>query len=182
MRLIPFVSALFVSVVFASLGGIVRADDARYRLTDTNTKIEFTGTKTGGKHDGGFKRVSGAIVIADDSESKVDIEIDCGSVWSDNFLLTWHLKGADLLNVKKHPKARFTSTSVSTTDEGTRIDGNLTFLGITKPVTLHATIDPGKTLRLRGKVILDRRDFGMTYGKDKIDDDVEVRFDVNAGR
>ena len=182
MRLIPFVFALFVTVVVGSLGGVARADEALYRLTDANTKIEFTGTKPGGKHDGGFKRVSGSVVLADGAEPKVDVEIDCGSVWSDNFLLTWHLKGADLLNVKNHPKARFTSTSVVTTDEGTRIEGNLTFLGITKPVTLQATIDPGKTLRLSGTALLDRRDFGMTYGKDKIDNEVEVRFDVNAGK
>ena len=35
---------------------------------------------------------------------------------------------------------------------------------------------------LRGRAILDRRDFGMTYGKDKIADPVEVRFDVTAGK
>ena len=169
-------------VVACLLGNLSRAEEARYRLTEANTKIEFTGTKPGGKHDGGFKRVSGSIVIADDAEPQVDVEIDCGSVWSDNFLLTWHLKGADLLNVKKHPKARFKSTSVVTTDEGTRIEGKLTFLGVTKPVTVDATLDAGKTLRLRGRAILDRRDFGMTYGKDKIADPVEVRFDVTAGK
>jgi polyisoprenoid-binding protein YceI len=167
-------------VVACLLGNLSRAEEARYRLTEANTKIEFTGTKPGGKHDGGFKRVSGSVVIADGAEPQVDVEIDCGSVWSDNFLLTWHLKGADLLNVKKHPKARFKSTSVVTTDEGTRIEG--TILGVTKPVTVDATLDAGKTLRLRGRAILDRRDFGMTYGKDKIADPVEVRFDVTAGK
>lgn len=182
MRFIPFVFALVVTVVVGSLGEVARADEARYRLTEANTKIEFTGTKPGGKHDGGFKRVSGAVVMGDGTEPKIDVEIDCGSVWSDNILLTWHLKGADLLAVKKHPKARFTSTSVVTTDEGTRIEGNLTFLGITKPVILEATLEPGKALRLRGRGVVDRRDFGMTYGKDKIDDDVEIRFDVNAGK
>ena len=181
MRVIPFVFVLFVTIV-VGFGDGARADEARYRLTDANTKIEFTGTKPGGKHDGGFKRVSGSVVMTDGAEPKVDVEIDCGSVWSDNILLTWHLKGADLLAVKKHPKARFTSTSVVTTDEGTRIEGNLTFLGITKPVILEATLEPGKALRLRGRGVVDRRDFGMTYGKDKIADDVEIRFDVNAGK
>ena len=181
MRLIPIVIAVVVSGLLGGLDGVAGAGETRYRLTDSNTKIEFTGTKPGGKHDGGFKRVAGTIVMADDADPTIDMEIDCGSVWSDNFLLTWHLKGADLLNVKKHPRARFTSTSVTTTDEGARIEGNLTFLGITKPVTIDATLDAGKAPRIRGKVVLDRRDFGMTYGKGKIDDAVEVRFDVRAG-
>lgn len=180
MRLKRIVGAVVVACLLGSLGELTRADEARYRLTEANTKIEFTGTKPGGKHDGGFKRISGSVVIADGAEPQVDVEIDCGSVWSDNFLLTWHLKGADLLNVKKHPKARFKSTSVVTTDDETRIEGKLTFLGITKPVTISVTLEAGKTLRLHGSVVLDRRDFGMTYGKGKIDDDVEVRFDVDA--
>lgn len=182
MRFIPLVRGVVVGILVGGVATVALAGEARYRLTDANTKIEFTGTKPGGKHDGGFKRVSGTIVMADDAEPKIDVDIDCASVWSDNFLLTWHLKGADLLNVKKHPKARFTSTSVSVTEEGARIEGDLTFLGITKPVRIDATLDAGKTLRIRGRVVLDRRDFGMTYGKGKIDDDVEVRFDVNAGK
>jgi polyisoprenoid-binding protein YceI len=151
-------------------------------LTDANTEIEFTGTKTGGKHDGGFKGVSGVIVMADGVEPQVDVEIDCGSLYSDNFLLTWHLKGADFFNVKKHPKARFTSTSVRPSETGYVVTGDLTFLGVTMPVSFPATMTGGEAIRLRGKCVINRHDFGMTYGKGKIHDNVEVRFDVNAAR
>ena len=164
------------------LGASSQAAEVRYRLTDANTKIEFTGTKPGGKHDGGFKRVSGVIVMADGVEPQVDVEIDCGSLYSDNFLLTWHLKGADFFNVKKHPKARFTSTSVRPSETGYVVTGNLTFLGVTMPVSFQATMTGGEAIRLRGKCVINRHDFGMTYGKGKIHDNVEVRFDVNAAR
>ena len=176
-------TALFGSWLFVCwLTMTVHAGEVRYRVTEANTKIEFTGTKPGGRHDGGFKRVGGEIVLADGVEPRVDVEIDCASLHSDNFLLTWHLKGADFFNVKKHPKARFTSTSVRRTDAGWTVTGNLTFLGKTLPVSFPATITAGETVAFRGKAILNRRDFGMTYGKDKIDDNVEVRFDVNANR
>ena len=105
------------------LGASSQAAEVRYRLTDANTKIEFTGTKPGGMHDGGFKGVSGAIVMTDGVEQQVDVEIDCGSLYSDNFLLTWHLKGANFFNVKNHPKARFTSTSVRPSETGYVVTG-----------------------------------------------------------
>ena len=34
--------------------------DTTFSLTGKNTKIEFVGTKTDGKHDGGFKTVTGS--------------------------------------------------------------------------------------------------------------------------
>jgi polyisoprenoid-binding protein YceI len=158
------------------------AGEARYQLTKTNTTIEFTGTKPGGKHVGGFKHVTGEIVLADGAAPRVDLEIDCSSLYSDNFMLTWHLKGGDFFNVKKHPKARFTSTSIERSEQGYSVTGNLTFLGVTKPVRFPAVITTGNALRLNGAVAIDRQDFGMTYGKGKIDDLVEVRFNVDTSR
>jgi polyisoprenoid-binding protein YceI len=168
--------------VFGCLTVSAKAGETRHRLTEANTKIEFTGTKPGGRHDGGFKRVTGAILLADDREPQVDVEIDCGSLYSDNLMLTWHLKGSDFFNVKKFPKARFTSTSVRRTAAGYMISGNLTFLGVTMPVSFPATMTDGEVIRLRGRLVLNRHDFGMTHGKDNIHDNVEVRFDVNATR
>lgn len=176
------VSMVLETGVFCCLTLLAQADEVRYRLTDTNTKIEFTGTKPGGKHEGGFKRANGLIVLAAGMDPQVDVEIDCRSLYSDNFLLTWHLKGSDFFNVKQHPKARFTSTSVRGSETGYVVTGNLTFLGVTKLVSFPATMTVAEPIRLRGKVVLNRRDFGMTYGKGKIHDNVELRFDVNAAR
>ncbi|MEI6506661.1 MAG: YceI family protein, partial [Planctomycetota bacterium] len=162
-------SPLILSVAaFWCLVVSTQAGEARYRLTDANTKIEFTGTKPGGKHDGGFKRVSGMIVLADGVDPQVDVEIDCSALYSDNFMLTWHLKGADFFNVKKHPKARFTSTSVRRSETGYVVAGNLTFLGATMPVSSPSTMTSGDVIRLQGTGGLSRHDLGMTYGTDKI--------------
>jgi polyisoprenoid-binding protein YceI len=176
--------ALILSgVLCCILATAAPAAEMRYRINEATTKIDFTGTKPGGdKHVGGFKRASGMIVLADGFEPQVDVEIDCGSLHSDNFLLTWHLKGADFFNIKKHPKARFTSTSIRRSGDGYLVTGNLTLLGVTKLVSFPAAIAGGDTIRLSGKAVLNRQDFGMTYGKGKIDDNVAVRFDVNAAR
>ncbi len=66
-------SLMILSIAaFWCLGASSQAAEVRYRLTDANTKIEFTGTKPGGKHDGGFKGVSGVIVMADGVEVRFD--------------------------------------------------------------------------------------------------------------
>jgi polyisoprenoid-binding protein YceI len=174
---------ILAGVLCCGLTAAAPAAETRYRITEATTKIDFTGTKPGGdKHDGGFKRASGVIVLVDGFEPQVDVEIDCGSLHSDNFLLTWHLKGADFFNVKKHPRARFTSTSVCRSEDGYLVTGNLTLLGVTRPVSFPASLTGGETIRLRGTAVLNRQEFGMTYGKGKIDDNVAVRFDVNAAR
>jgi hypothetical protein len=49
-------------------------------------------------------------------------------------------------------------------------------------VSFSAAITTGDALRLDGAVAINRRDFGMTYGTGKIDDTVEVRFNVDARR
>lgn len=173
---------VLVACAVGLLASVADAGEVRYRLTDANTKIEFTGTKPGGKHDGGFKKVAGEVVLSEGAAPRIDLEIDCASLYSDNFMLTWHLKGGDFFNTKKHPKARFTSTSIDRTERGYRITGNLTFLGVTKPVSFPATITAGDVIRLNGAVAINRQDFGMTYGKGKIDDLVEVRFNVDTAR
>src|SRR5262245_65574431 len=80
-------------------------------LTGDNTKIEFTGTKPGGKHDGGFKTLTGTATVADGdfTKLKIETEIDCDSIYSDDpsGKLTGHLKTVDFFDVKNHPKATF---------------------------------------------------------------------------
>ena len=97
--------------------------------------------------DGRFTRADSVIVLADGMEPRVDVEIDCGSLFADNFLLTWQLKRADFFNVTQHPKARFTSTSVLPSETGWVVTGNLTFLGVTTPESFPATMTGGEMIR-----------------------------------
>src|SRR5687767_6469535 len=92
-------TALCISPVFA--GG-------QFKLDGANTKIEFIGTKPGGKHEGGFKTVAGtATAGADPTTLKLEVEIDTTSLYSDNPKLTQHLKSPDFFGVKSHPTAKF---------------------------------------------------------------------------
>jgi polyisoprenoid-binding protein YceI len=147
---------------------------AALALTPENTKIEFVGTKPNGKHEGGFKAFSGGVELAGDAVSKVSVEIDANSLYSDNPKLTGHLKSPDFFDVKTHPKAAFVSTNIKKEagkDATHLITGDLTLHGETKAITLPAKIETAKdAVTVSSEFTIKRSDFGMTYGQGKVDD------------
>ena len=167
-------------VLTMAVCGSSDAKDATYRLTGDNTKLEWTGTKADGKHDGGFKKLSGTATRTNGGGLTIEVEIDCGSLYSDNEMLTQHLKSPDFFAVKDHPKAKFKSTKIVKTSDGTQVTGELTLLGKTRKVSFPAQIAEGDVLTVEGKFVINRQDFGMSYGKGKVNDEVEVRLDLNA--
>ncbi|MCI0682400.1 MAG: hypothetical protein L0Y71_09865 [Gemmataceae bacterium] len=63
-----------------------------FALTGGNTTVTFIGTKPNGKHDGGFKTLTGAASVPGDdlTKLKIQVEIDTTSLYSDNPKLTNH--------------------------------------------------------------------------------------------
>jgi polyisoprenoid-binding protein YceI len=156
--------------------------ETRFSLTDKNTKITFTGTKTGGKHEGGFGKLTGSASVMNDATTlKISVEIDTTSLWSDDKRLTSHLKSPDFFGVAKNPKATFVTTKVAKGPTGYVVTGDLTLLGKTKSVSIPAdiTLTAGK-FTLKGTFKIDRNDFGMIYGKGKIDPEVTIKVAVDA--
>jgi polyisoprenoid-binding protein YceI len=159
--------------------------DSKFSLTGKNTKIEFIGTKAEGKHDGGFKTLSGTATATgtDPTTLKIAIDIDMTSTWTDTAKLTAHLKSPDFFGVKKYPKAKFVTTKVVKDDKGYTITGDLTLTGETKSVSFPAevTVSDDK-LTVKGTFKIDRNDFGISYGKGKIDPDVTIKVSLDAGK
>ena len=121
-------------------------------LSGDNTKITFVGTKPGGKHEGGFKSVKGGAVVSADGVSKVAVEIDMESLFSDDPKLTAHLKSPDFFGVKTNPKSKFESTKIEKTEKGHSITGDLTLNGKTKEISFPATITASGSARSRLRV------------------------------
>lgn len=163
--------------------GVAVAADAKYTLSGENTKVEFTGTKKDGKHDGGFKALSGSVTVPGDDLTKAAIEvtIDTDSLYSDNPGLTKHLKDKDFFDVKTNKTSVFKSTKIETGKDGYQITGDLTLNGKTKSVSFPAKMAAkGGTLTLISAFTIDRTEFGMTYGAGKVDNEVALRVDVKA--
>lgn len=171
---------MMTMILCVGLTSVVLAADVKYVLTKDNTKIEWTGTKPGGKHSGGFEKVSGTASITEKAGLTVEVDIDCDSLYSDDKKLTAHLKSPDFFAVKDHPKAKFVSTKVEKAAKGYLITGDLTLLGKKKEVSFPAEITTGDKLTMNGTMEINRSDFGMSYGKGKVDDKVTIRVKVDA--
>ena len=159
------------------------AAETKCTLSGDNTKIEFTGSKKNGKHEGGFKTVSGtATVDGDDlTKAKIEVEIDMTSTWTDTEKLTNHLKSPDFFGVKTNPKSKFVSSKVEKDKGGYKVTGDLTLNGKTKSISFPAKIDvKDGALTLTSDFTINRQDFGVSYGKGMINDDVALRVKVNA--
>lgn len=174
---------LFTGLLVLALSATVALAETKFSLDGRNTKIEFTGTKPKGKHDGGFKTVKGNATAdgTDATKLKVSVDIDTTSLYSDNPKLTTHLKSGDFFDIKKHPKATFTTKKIAKAASGYTVTGELTLLGKTKSVSFPAQIEVSdKKLSLTAEAKIDRTDFGMDYGAGMIDNTVKLKIKVSA--
>lgn len=161
-------------------------------ITAENSKVEFTGSKVTGKHDGGFKNFTGSIDLVNGKpeESRVSFDIQVNSVYTDADGLTKHLQTGDFFDVEKFPKASFASTKiVADAAKGAgnyTVTGDLTLRGVTKSVVFPAkiTVDADK-VSVESEFVINRKDFGVVYaGKpdDLIRDEVVIRLNLNPQR
>lgn len=157
-------------------------------ISPNTSKIEWVGTKKGGKHTGGFKEFSGKLTPAtgDLAASTISVEIKTASLYSDVGKLTQHLKGADFFGVDTYPKATFVSNKIESAANGAnthKITGELTMHGAKKEISFPAKIDEsaGK-VKLTSTFKINKEDFGMTYGKGMINNEVTVKLTVEVSR
>jgi len=161
-------------------------------LTPATSKVEFTGSKVSGKHDGGFKEFSGNIDLVNNKpeESQVTVDIDMKSVFSDADGLTKHLQTGDFFEVEKYPKASFVSTKIAAdTAKGAdnyTVTGDLELRGQKKAITFPAkiTVNPSE-VAVEAEFSINRKDFGIAYaGKadDLIRDEVVIKLNLKSPR
>ena len=101
--------------------------------------------------------------------------------------------GEDLMEGKEFPQIVFDSTKVETTGEFTgKVTGNLTFMGVTEPVTLDVTYNGAMTsaalyqgraaVGFSARATLDRSDFGLTRYGAIVADEVEIIIEVEFSK
>lgn len=102
-----------------------------------------------------------------------------------------HLKNADFFNVKEFPTMTFKSTKVNFSGElPSSVDGNLTLLGVTRPVSLSferfkCGQNPfTKKDRCGGNAVgkFKRSDFGMKYAIPAVGDEITLNIEFEGGR
>ena len=140
---------------------------------------------------GRFDDVNGTITYSPgaDGSLEFDIRIPIASVHGGDDKLDNFLKGPDFFNMKEFPEMTFKSTK-ATPDRGSlwQVEGELTLLGVTKPVT--AMVEWIGFSEPRGKKLIgfeasfkiERSQFGMDYQVDQggIGDEVTIIVGLEA--
>lgn len=123
----------------------------------------------------------------DPSKSSVTVGIDANSIDSRVAEFDAHLKGDKFFATAANPTISFVSTGIKMNSDTTAsITGNLTIKGVTKPVTLEATLNKAAvhpmrkvpTLGLNATAKVLRSDWGLAEYVPMVSDEVEIIISV----
>ncbi|MEW2305995.1 YceI family protein [Streptomyces sp. NPDC006655] len=145
---------------------------------------------------GSFQEFEGTLHLdgEDPSKSTASLDIQMASITTGSPDRDGHLKSADFFKTDEFPTMTFRSTKAEALgDEDYRITGDLTILGVTKPVTIDlefngAAKDPfgNERVGFEGKAEIKRSDWGVTWnaaletGGVLVSDKIKLNFDISA--
>ena len=163
---------------------VAQAEPATYAIDPSHTFATFQISHFGASvNRGRFDKKEGTVQFDRAGKSgKVDVTFDTGSINTGTPAFDKHIKSADMFNAEQHPTMRFVSDKfVFDGDKVSSVEGKLTMLGKTQPLTLKANQfncyqSPMPKREVCGgdfEGTLDRTAFGMDYG-------VQFGFDKNV--
>ena len=173
------------------------ADDETYTLDETHLSIGFLVDHAGyARTLGMFTKASGSFKYDENKSLVSDIEIiiDTSSVFTNHDKRDSHLRSPDFLNVDQYPEMTFKGSINDLKLNPGKIAGNLTLLGITRPLILNATINKIDTYPFRvglskpmvigvsATASFKRSDFGMNYAVKKklVGDEIDLIIEFEA--
>ena len=186
----PF-RALLAILALAALPAL--AQDT-YKIDPVHSEVSFKVRHLLAKVSGRFTKFSGTIKVdsADITKSSVEVSIDAASISTDNTMRDNHLRSDAFFDVAKFPTITFKSTAVKEVSKGKlEITGDFTMHGVTKrisfPISNAGTqpgMKPGTVVAgfVDGVLTLNRQDYGVSYGKGMVGDDVAIELNVEADK
>lgn len=139
---------------------------------------------------GRFNKTAGTLRLDRAAKSgAIDVSIDAASI--DMGIEKWdqHMKSEDFFNVAKFPNITYKATKLMFDgDKVVGADGELTLLGVTKPVKVTVSDFNCKMHPMLKKdacggnvtAMIKRTDFGMGYSVPNIGDDIKLTIPVEA--
>lgn len=183
---------LAFAALLAGVSTAVQAAPDRYTFDKQHTHILFFVDHLGFSSTVGRIRDYDGYFTFDEKtpeKSEVEVTLNPASIDTNVAALDKTLQGEKFLDVARYPSLHFKSTAVTVTGEREGdLQGELTLLGKTRPVTLHVTynrsgIHPytnnyvsGFTAAARFK----RSDFGMVSYLPDVGDEVRVHIEVEG--
>ncbi len=177
------------------------AEPATYAIDRQHTNVSFRWNHLGlSRQSGRILDVEGTLVLDPEQPeaATLDVVMKSASIVTGVAELDRHLKSADFFEAARHPIITFKSTSVTKTGEKTgEVSGDLTILGITKPVVLQVMLNfdgehPLAPLNAayRDKFVvgfsakgrLSRSEWGLKRGTPLVSDEIEISIETELNR
>jgi polyisoprenoid-binding protein YceI len=182
----------FAMLATCAVGLVVSAPSMAaevYKVDPVHSSVVFRVKHLNTSHAWGrFDEFSGSLAL-DPSQSKLQFQIKAGSVDTNNAMRDNHLKGPDFFSAVQYPTIDFTSKSVVLKDKAYEVSGDLTFHGVTKPISFKLTpTGTGKDMKghaiagFESSFMVSQKEFGITKMAGAIGDDVWVIVSIEAIR
>jgi polyisoprenoid-binding protein YceI len=164
-----------------------------YTIDASHSSVKFSIRHFVAKTTGNFTQFEGNLSIdrKDLTQSSVEASIQIPSVDTDSEKRDAHLQKDDYFNTAKYPLMTFKSTQWQATDtpDEFKVTGDLSFNGITNPVTLdvellgfgagpHGTYLSG----WEASTTLDRTKWGVNGGQPAVGNEVDITINIEAQR
>lgn len=186
-------SATLLALSLALSGTSALAAPESYTLDPTHSYPYFSVSHLGfSTMQGRFDKTGGKVLLDQAAKTaSIDVTIDTASINTGLQKRDDHLRSPDFFNTAEFPKATYKSTAVKFNGNvPATIEGNLTLLGVTRPVTLTvATFKCGPnpmnqkpTCGVNATGTLKRSDFGMKYALPAVGDDITLAIAVEGVR
>ena len=183
MRLTIF--CLFTFAVFPALSP---AQAPVFEIEPAHSSITFhvnASVKIAGKFDKWDAHLT--FTSPDETTGVLEIQIQAASVDTGSGMKNGKLKSEDFFDVERNPLITFKSTKfVRTGPESFEVDGDFTIRGVANPEKLTLTVSHkgAGSGDIKGKMVFNRKDYGMNKGIPfiKIADHVDVTFHLKGKR
>ena len=186
--------AVLILVACAVLTPLSHAQTPVYVITPVSSSVVFN-VKSSVSITGKFDKWDSTLVFTstDINTGVLDIKIQAASVDTGSGMKNSKLKGKDFFDVENNPLITFHSTKIVQTGPAVagqpinfEVDGDFTIRGVTKQEKLLLIVSGYGTGsgEIKGKMVFNRRDYGMNKGIPfiKIADHVDVNFHLKGKR
>lgn len=168
------------------------AEAQTYQLNPEHTSVVMSWSHFGFSHPtADISGTSGTLVFdsANPEKSKVDVKLPLTNIDTHVDALTSEFKGDQYFDTNTYPTATFRSTRV--TSKGNQrydVQGDLTIKGVTRPVTLHATLNKQgehpmtkkQAIGFDATATVKRSDFNLKQYIPAVSDDVTLTISTEA--
>lgn len=181
---------VFSSLLLAGLLGaatVAQANPVTYQLDPNHTMVLFSWSHFGYSHPtADIGLAQGTVTFDEQNPAAATVEVTLPLSKLDTHVpaLDEHLKQADFFDAAKYPTVTFKSTKVEPVDgQHFKVTGNLTIHGVTRPITLDATLNrvgphpmsQKQAIGFDATATLKRSDFGVGLMVPMVSDEVNVR-------